>query len=99
MLCAFTGPPRIVRLQGRGELVPLDDPGPGGMRSVIRVHLDRISDSCGFGVPLMDIVGQRTQYERWLASKSDEDLREYVRERNGASIDGLPAFDAEPAPA
>jgi hypothetical protein len=99
MLCAFSGPPRIVRLQGRGEVVHLDDPGPGGMRSAIRVHLDRISDSCGFGVPLMELVGERTQFERWVASKGDDGLRKYVRERNAVSIDGLPAFDAAPVPA
>src|SRR4030095_15801589 len=26
MLCAFEGPPRIVRLHGRGRLTPADDP-------------------------------------------------------------------------
>jgi Pyridoxamine 5'-phosphate oxidase len=95
MLCAFTGPPRIVRLHGTGEVVPLGDPGADGVRAVIRVRLDRISDSCGFGVPLMDFVGERTQRERWLESKGPEALREYVHDRNSASIDGLPAFDAE----
>jgi Pyridoxamine 5'-phosphate oxidase len=99
MLCAFTGPPRIVRLHGTGEVVPLGDPGADGVRAVIRVHLDRISDSCGFGVPLMDFVGERTQRERWLESKGPEALREYVRDRNAASIDGLPAFEAEPVAA
>ena len=99
MLCAFSGPPRIVRLHGTGEVVPLDDPGAGGVRAVIRVHLERIADSCGFGVPLMELVATRPQRERWVASKGGEGLREYVRERNAASIDGLPAFDAEPAPA
>jgi len=98
MLCAFSGPPRIVRLHGTGEIVPLD-PGPDGVRAVIRVHLERISDSCGFGVPLMELVATRPQRERWLASKGDDGLREYVRERNAASIDGVPAFDAEPVPA
>ena len=99
MLCAFSGPPRIVRLHGTGEVIPLDDPGADGVRAVIRVRLDRISDSCGFGVPLMEFVGTRTQRERWLESKGEDALREYVRERNAASIDGLPAFDAEPVPA
>jgi hypothetical protein len=92
MFCAFAGPPRIVRLHGRGEVVPADDPGADGVRAVIRVHLDRISDSCGFGVPLMEPAGERPQRERWLASKGADGLREYVAERNAASIDGLPAF-------
>src|SRR5262249_2627952 len=44
MLCAFSGPPRIVRLHGRGEILREADPGADGVRAVIRVHLDRISD-------------------------------------------------------
>jgi hypothetical protein len=65
---------------------------------VIRVRLDRISDSCGFGVPLLEQAGERPQRGRWLATKGPEGLREYVAERNAESIDGLPAFTA-PAPA
>ena len=91
MFCAFTGPPRIVRLHGRGEVLPSADPGDG-VRGTVRVHLERISDSCGFGVPLMELVGERPQRERWVEHKGAEGLREYVRERNAESIDGLPAF-------
>ena len=58
----------------------------------MRVHLDRISDSCGFGVPLMEALGERDQRARWLESKGPDGLREYVVERNAESIDGLPAF-------
>lgn len=97
MLCAFEGPPRIVRLHGRGELLPAADPG-GGVRAVVRVHVERVSDSCGYGVPLMDYVGVRPQRERWLASKGADGVRDYVRERNAASIDGLPAFDGPDEP-
>ena len=92
MLCAFEGPPRIVRLHGRGELLPVDDPGPG-VRGVVRVHVERISDSCGYGVPLMDFVDTRPQREAWLARKGEQGVRDYVREQNAVSIDGLPAFD------
>jgi hypothetical protein len=92
MLCAFSGAPRIVRLHGRGEVVPAADPGAEGVRAVIRVRLDRISDSCGFGVPLMEFVGIRPQRVRWLEQKGPDGLREYVHERNAESIDGLPAF-------
>ena len=86
MLCAFEGPPRIVRLHGRGEVVPADDPADG-VRGVVRVHVDRISDSCGYGV-------ERTQREAWLRHKGADGLREYVRQRNAESIDGMPAFSA-----
>ena len=92
MFCAFDGPPRIVRLHGRGEVLAADDPGDG-VRGAIRVHVDRVSDSCGYGVPLMEYVGERSQREAWLASKGADGLREYVGEKNAVSIDGLRALD------
>jgi hypothetical protein len=91
MFCAFDGPPRIVRLHGRGEVLAGDDPGDG-IRGAIRVHVDRVSDSCGYGVPLMEYVGERPQREAWLAKQGAEGLREYVAEKNAVSIDGLPAL-------
>ena len=91
MLCAFEGPPRIVRLHGRGRVLPAADPGDG-TRAVIRIDVERISDSCGYGVPLMEYTGERPQRERWLESKGEDGVREYVKARNAESIDGLPAF-------
>lgn len=96
MFCAFAGPPRILRLHGTGEVVPATDAGKG-VRSVIRAHVERIADSCGFGVPLMEFVATRPQREGWLERKGEQGIRDYVRERNAASIDGLPAFADEPA--
>jgi predicted pyridoxine 5'-phosphate oxidase superfamily flavin-nucleotide-binding protein len=92
MLCAFEGPPRIVRLHGRGEVIRADDPG-GGVRARIRVHVERVADSCGYGVPLMEYVGERPQRDLWLERKGADGVRAYVQERNAASLDGLPAFD------
>jgi predicted pyridoxine 5'-phosphate oxidase superfamily flavin-nucleotide-binding protein len=93
MLCSFEGPPRIVRLHGRGEVVRAADPAEGGIRGLIRVHVERIADSCGYGVPLMDFVGTRPQRELWLDRKGAQGVRAYVREENARSIDGLPAFE------
>ncbi len=74
MLCAFSGPPRIVRLHGRGELLRPGDDGfdalleqaafedpaiPEARRAIVRVDVSRIADSCGYGVPLMEYEGQR----------------------------------------
>src|SRR5579862_3099552 len=84
MFCAFAGPPRILRLHGAGEVVA-GDPA-GGVRGVIRVHVERISDSCGFGVPLMEFVAARPQRELWLDRKGEQGLRDYVAERNAVSI-------------
>jgi hypothetical protein len=91
MFCAFDGPPRIVRLHGRGEVLAAEDPGDG-VRGAIRVHVDRVSDSCGYGVPLMEYVGERPQREAWLANKGADGVREYVGEKNAVSIDGLRAL-------
>jgi hypothetical protein len=103
MLCAFEGGPRIVRLHGRGEVVDADAvefPGvdvlPEQLRTVIRVDVDRIADSCGYGVPLMSYVGQRPQMRAWterkLAKGGPEALEDYKAEKNALSIDGLPAL-------
>src|SRR5207247_1787427 len=49
MLCAFEGPPRILRLHGRGQILPADaiafpeiDALPEQRRTVIRVAVERI---------------------------------------------------------
>ena len=112
MFCAFTGPPRIVRLHGRGEALlsgtaafeamagRFSNPLPPGARSVITVDVTRVSDSCGFGVPLMDFVGQRPLLPAWAERKSPAGVAEYQATRNQASIDGLPGLPAaDPAPA
>ena len=97
MLCAFAGPPRIVRLHGRGEVVPVDDPGVDGVRAVVRVHVERIADSCGYGVPLMSYEGERPHHDAWaqkkLRTRGPEALVEYQREKNAVSLDGLPAVE------
>ncbi|MDY7106292.1 MAG: pyridoxamine 5'-phosphate oxidase family protein [Actinomycetota bacterium] len=107
MFCAFEGPPRIVRLQGLGEVVaPGDDgfaelasgfPDHRGARAVVRIGLDRIADSCGYSVPLMDYVGERSRLAEWADNRSDDELVAYRAEKNAKSIDGLPALPADDA--
>ena len=102
MFCAFEGLPRIVRLYGRGEAVEPGDaeftalaarfPPQPSLRSVIRVTLSRIADSCGYGVPLYEYKGERSQIADWAERKGPEGLRVYQLERNRASLDGLPAL-------
>lgn len=63
MFCAFAGPPRILRLYGRGtvhelgsvgfdELAPHFDAVPGA-RAIIELGVERVSSSCGFAVPFL----------------------------------------------
>jgi hypothetical protein len=102
MFCAFEGPPNIVRLYGRGESVqPGDDdwddlianfPVRRSARSVVRIAVDRISDSCGFGVPLYAFQGERDALDQWAEKRGDEGLRSYRNENNQESIDGLPGL-------
>ena len=104
MLCAFDGPPRIVRLQGRGTVIERGDPRfevaaaafpqRHGARAVISVDLDRVSDSCGYGVPRYEFVEQRTRILDWADARSAEELETYHATMNGRSIDGLPAMGA-----
>ena len=63
-----------------------------GPRAVIVVHADRVSDSCGYSVPLYEYVGQRTKLDEWAAAKSPEELATYRSAKNAQSIDGLPAL-------
>ena len=111
MLCAFEGPPKIVRLHGRGEVIRHGDArfdelmlewgfealGPeASFRSIIRVDVDRISDSCGYGVPLMSYEGQREHYRLSIEKKSRvmgvDGYRAMAHKRGAESIDGLPSL-------
>ena len=98
MWCAFEGPPRIVRVSGRGEQVALDDPRVvevefpefRGARGVVLVHADRIADSCGYAVPKYRFEGERDRLLEWAADKTDDELIDYRTTKNAVSIDGLP---------
>ncbi|HUR51454.1 MAG TPA: pyridoxamine 5'-phosphate oxidase family protein [Mycobacteriales bacterium] len=103
MWCAFSGPPKIVRVHGRGrtclpgtpefESVTAQHPHHLSTRAVIVVDVERISDSCGFGVPVMDLVQERDQLDRSAAHKGPEGVATYIAERNAVSLDGLPGLD------
>lgn len=102
MFAAFTGRPRIIRLHGRGRSIFEADPDFAelsthfsehpGVRSIVVIELMRISDSCGFAVPLMDFRADRTVLDRSNAKKGDADLVDYRRAKNSWSLDGLPGL-------
>jgi Pyridoxamine 5'-phosphate oxidase len=103
MFCAFDGPPRIVRLYGRGRVhEPGDEDYEGlrprfpdlpGERAVIDVAVDRVSSSCGFGVPLMEFVGHREELVEFAGRKGEAKLASYRARKNTESIDGLPGLE------
>ena len=84
MLCAFSGPPRIVRLHGTGTIVGAGESGfdallercafgevdvPESRRAIIHVEVTRVADACGYGVPLMSYEGRRPHQGAWAAKK------------------------------
>jgi predicted pyridoxine 5'-phosphate oxidase superfamily flavin-nucleotide-binding protein len=107
MFCSFDRRPTIVRLHGTGRVVLVDDPafeaelaefGEAGssrrpyLRGVIVVDVARVSDSCGYAVPRMDLVEERETLDRVWRSRDDERIARYHAERNATSLDGLPGL-------
>lgn len=106
MFCAFEGPPRIVRFHGQGEAVVAGDPrfdelaerfpARPGMRAVIVVDVERIADSCGYGVPRLRFEAERDQLDRWAERKGPGGIARYQASKNARSIDGLPGLPSAP---
>jgi pyridoxamine 5'-phosphate oxidase-like protein len=103
MFCAFEGPPRILRLYGRGTAHAVGSPRYAtlvdrfepivGARAIIELAIDRVQTSCGYAVPRLDYREERPTLQQWAARKGDEGLQAYWGEKNVESIDGLPALD------
>ena len=53
---------------------------------------DRISDSCGYAVPIMELTQERDLLTRWSERRSADELAAYRLKHNAASIDGRPAL-------
>src|SRR3984957_8618681 len=103
MVCAFEGPPMILRLYGRGRSLPkgsdeyaelLAGPfggdEPPGARQIVMLDVELVQTSCGYSVPLYDYKDERLTLQNWASRQGEDGLREYWRQRNAASIDGLP---------
>jgi hypothetical protein len=102
MFCSFDERPKIVRLHGRAAIAMPGDPAYDDVvarhpshpstRAVVVVDVDRISDSCGFGVPVMELAGERDLLKRGAERRGPEGLAEYRKTKNAHSIDGLPGL-------
>ncbi len=102
MFCAFEGGPKILRLYGSGEAVLPDSPAfdelyalfepISGVRSIIKVKLSRIQDSCGYAVPLYQYQGDRDTLIKWADSKGEDGVTDYQNQKNKRSLDGLPGL-------
>jgi hypothetical protein len=100
MFCSFSDKPLILRLYGQGEVVKLGSEKwneliPNfirdfGERQIILLHVESLQTSCGFGVPIYELVEERQTLTDWAAGKDEEKLKEYWQAKNLQSIDGLP---------
>jgi hypothetical protein len=100
MFCSFQGSPKVLRLHGRGRVVePHEAEFAGlqahfavyeGTRAIIVVEVTRVSDSCGYGVPLLKHERDRVELPAWCHKRGQEGLKIYRKEKNRQSIDGLP---------
>ncbi|MBC7374565.1 MAG: pyridoxamine 5'-phosphate oxidase family protein [Frankiales bacterium] len=106
MWCSYAARPRIVRVHGRGSVAV---PGTGlfdevvarhpehpSTRAVIVVDVERDSDSCGYGVPVMDFVGERDLMRLSADKRGPDGLAAYRAEHNETSLDGLPGLPPSP---
>jgi hypothetical protein len=102
MFCSFAAQPLILRLYGRGRVVR---PGEGewallrprfpelpGERQIVVLEVESAQTSCGFAVPVFELKGERQALVEWTLAKGEEGVREYRREKNRVSIDGLPTY-------
>ena len=102
MFMSFDRRPRIVRLHGRGTValpgepayaeVVARHPDHPSTRAVIVVDVTRVSDSCGHGVPVMEMVGERNLLRLSAEKRGPEGMATYRAVNNSASIDGLPGL-------
>jgi len=82
MFIAFVGPPKIVRIWGKGRAIENGTPEfqsfvqehkvpliPGS-RSIITIDVDQCATSCGFSVPYYDFVGHRPILDDFFAKKA-----------------------------
>ncbi|AEA26851.1 MULTISPECIES: pyridoxamine 5'-phosphate oxidase family protein [Pseudonocardia] len=112
MFVSFDERPDIVRLHGTGRVVLVGEPGFDealapfgeaaerrrlGVRAVVTVDVSRVSDSCGYAVPTMELLGERDLLDSWTDRKDDASMRAYREAKNTHSLDGLPAIPARAA--
>ncbi|MFZ0320446.1 MAG: pyridoxamine 5'-phosphate oxidase family protein [Candidatus Sulfotelmatobacter sp.] len=99
MFCAFQGAPNIFRLYGQGHVVEPQQPEFAALassfppndsvRSIIVIEVSRVTDACGYGVPLFMYEGERSQLHAWARKQGPEGLQAYRERKNKHSIDGL----------
>lgn len=102
MFCAFEGDAMILRTYGSARAIhPRDEsweeakscfPAMAGARQVFDLDIDMVQISCGTGVPLMELRGQRGPEELlpFFEEMGEDGVEAFWRKKNLTSIDGAP---------
>ncbi|GAB1856002.1 pyridoxamine 5'-phosphate oxidase family protein [Flavobacteriaceae bacterium MHTCC 0001] len=99
MFCAFESKPLILRLYGTAKVYHERDeafqnnkylfPEIPGTRQIVDMAIESVQTSCGYAVPFMDFKEERQQLNNWAAKQGKERIKNYWKEKNTKSIDGL----------
>ena len=98
MFCAFEGKPLILRLYGTAQSFNKNQvefreysklfPQIPGSRQFIKMKVNLVQTSCGFGVPLMDFKSEREVLTDFANTKGEDGIRQYWKDKNTVSLDG-----------
>jgi len=90
----------ILRLYGKGKVINPNDkqwssvvdlfPKQAGTRQIIDIDIEMVQTSCGMSIPYFDFKEERLQLDEWAQNKGEEGIKEYWKEKNEVSIDGIP---------
>ncbi len=99
MFCSYDKVPLILRLYGSGKIILKDNPKWDeyashftilpSTRQLIIADIDTVQNSCGYGIPFYEYKGDRPTHFKWAEKKGVEGLKEYIKQKNTKSIDGL----------
>ena len=100
MFCSFEKMPNILRLYGKGKEIKPNDknwdeivslfPKTPGTRQVFDITIESAQTSCGMSIPFFEYKGERNSLNEWAEEKGEVEIKQYWKDRNQISIDGLP---------
>ena len=100
MFSAFEGSPMIMRLYGQAKVIHHNDseweslysqfPSNMGARQIFDLNIEMVQISCGMSVPFFDYVEEREQLNVSTKRKGQDGVKQYWKDKNQFSLDGLP---------